>query len=123
MNEPVAAIAIPPDTDPTSLDMALLAPLQKQLQQAADANLDDDGAESAAAMAGVVEMLVQEQSRRLDQLAGEMADSLKKLVLAKRPIEDRWIDDERQFSGNKRLRDSKMYANDAADPQMASNGR
>lgn len=122
MNEPVAAIAIPPDTDPASLDMALLAPLQKQLQQAADANLDDEGAASAAAMAGVVEMLVQEQSRRLDQLAGEMADSLKKLVLAKRPIEDRWIDDERQFSGNKRLRDSKMYANDAADPQMASNG-
>lgn len=111
------------DTDPQSLDMALLDPMRKQLQDLQDSLPDDappEVADQLTQMKGVVDTMVDEQIRRLNLLAAECESDWQKAVKAKRPIEDRWIDDERQFMGRPRVGDSKAYAADSADRINAS---
>ena len=104
--------------DPKSLDMALLDPLKQQLQAAQD-NLPEDAPPEMVAqiseLQNAVSALSDEQISRLNKLAMELTEDWQKAVKAKRPIEDRWIDDERQFMGSPRIQGSKAYPGDAAD--------
>ena len=104
--------------DPKSLDLALLDPLRKQLQDVMDASGDDMPPEMqqlVGQLQTAVDALVSEQITRLNALARTCTDDWQKAVKAKRPIEDRWIDDERQFMGRNRILGSKAYPGDAAD--------
>lgn len=99
-------------SDPKSLDLALLDPLREQLEAAQEAGIDDPLVD---ALKAAVDTLVGEQITRLNALAAELTDDWQKAVKARRPITDRWIDDERQFNGKTRVRASKAYPSDAAD--------
>lgn len=104
------------DSDPASLDLALLDPLKDQLKQATDAAGDDPQAQSQLTqLSAAVAALVAAQIARLDLLCAKMTDEWQKAVKQRQPIEDRWIDDERQFNGRPVVRDSKAYSSDAAD--------
>jgi hypothetical protein len=114
-------------SDPKSLDMALLDPLrdqlsalQDQLDQAGD-QADPAAQDQLKAMSAAVDALVEEQISRLDALAKDITDDWQKAVKAKATIENRWIDDERQFAGKPRVRPSKAYPGDAADKAQADN--
>jgi len=111
-------------TDPTSLDLALLGPLQKQLAAMADMgdHLPPDQFEVARKLESVIASLMHEQQQRLDQLVAEIDIDFDKAVKAKQGIEDRWIDDERQFWGKNRILESKLYPSDAADPKRGDDG-
>lgn len=88
--------------------MALLDPLRKQLEQMPEG-------EDTTVLKEAVDSLVEEQINRLNRLAAELTEDWQKAVKAKKPIEDRWIDDERQFMGKRRVRGSKAYPGDSAD--------
>lgn len=94
-------------SDPRSLDLALLDPLRQQMQAAGD--------NAPPELSAAVDALVAEQVSRLNILAKELEEDWQRAVKAKQPIEDRWIDDERQFKGEDRLDGSKAYPADAAD--------
>lgn len=111
-------------TDPATLDLALLAPMQKQLADMANLGeqLPPELFELARRLESVLGVIVDEQQRRLDHLAVENETDLPKYVTAKQPIEDRWIDDIRQFWGKSRILESKLYPSDAADPKRGDDG-
>lgn len=110
------------DADPASLDLALLDPLRQQLDQAKQQAGDDPEAnQQLTAMQAAVDSLVTAQISRLDVLCRDMTAEWQKYVKQRRPIEDRWIDDERQFNGRPVVRDSKAYSSDAADPNRGNN--
>lgn len=74
-----------------------------------------DRAVCVTALGISMDQLTPENIDQLNKLAAELHEDWQKAVKAKRPIEDRWIDDERQFAGKKRIRGSKAYPGDAAD--------
>lgn len=98
------------NSDPKSLDMALLDPLKKQLEAMGEP--PPEMADQFNLLKTAIDTLVNEQITRLNSFAQELTDDWDKAVIAKRPVEDRWIDDERQFSGKRRIRDSKAYPGD-----------
>lgn len=102
------------DADPASLDLALLDPLKQQLAQA------DPNDPNTAMMQAAVDKLMQAQVGRLDALCREMTEEWQRAVKQRKPVEDRWIDDERQFNGKPITRDSKAYSSDAADPNRGN---
>jgi hypothetical protein len=111
-------------TDPATLDLALMAPMQKQLedmQELGDA-LPAPLFDLARTLESTLGVLIREQQRRLDDLAAENEADLPKYIKAKQPIEDRWIDDLRQFNGKDRILESKLYPSDAADPKRGDSG-
>lgn len=101
-----------------SLDLAMLGPMKKQLEDMGQLgeDLPPEMFDIARKLENVIGSLVREQQRRLDHLCEEDKKGLDKAVKAKQPIEDRWIDDTRQFMSESRVLDSKLYPNDAADP-------
>ena len=70
------------DTDPKSLDIALLDPLKQQLEA-----MGDEPSEERDALKAAVDMLVQQQITRLNGLAMELTDDWGKAVKAKRQVE------------------------------------
>lgn len=103
---------------PGSYDLSILKPLKEQLKQAqANADLagDDDASQTIGVATQAIEALEREQTKRLDAFASEMLEEFEKAVKSKRDVELRWIDDERQYNGERRIRDSKAYPNDAGD--------
>lgn len=106
-------------TDPATLDLAMLGPMKQQLADMAKQGdaLPPELFDLARKLETTIGTLVAEMQRRLDKLCEEKTGDWKKAVKARQPIEDRWIDDFRQFMGESRVLDSKLYPNDAADPR------
>lgn len=103
-------------TDPASLDLAMLGPMRQQLKDMEEMgdDLPPDLYDLARKLEVAIGTLVDEQQRRLDKLCEEKESDWKKMVVARKPIEDRWIDDTRQFMSESRVRDSKLYPFDAS---------
>lgn len=115
-------------TDAAAIDMTMLDQLRRVLMQArdmlapppdpADGNepsdeTQDPVAQKIDALEEVVEIIEQEQTKRLNDLAMKKMADFGRAVTDKKDVEARMIDDERQYAGKKRVRDSKAYATDA----------
>lgn len=110
--------------DAASLDLALLAPLRDQLEEFEndpDADWTDDPA--VAVMSEAVGMMVDEQTRRLNDLAKECMGDFYDAVDGASDGRNSMIDDERQFRALSRVRDSKAFANDAPDRDVQEDDR
>lgn len=109
---------------PHSYDLGVLGPFKKHLADAtanAQAAGDDDAADMIGTLHAVIDALETEQIRRLDAFAAEAMIDFEKCVKAKRDVELRWIDDLLQYEGQRKLRDSKAYPNDAGDKWSSDN--
>ena len=112
-------------SDPASLDMALLGPMQEQLKALQDQGEGEDVPpelmDQYAALEGAVDALMTEQISRLNKMCEDITQDFDKAVKAKKPIEERWIDDECRFMGDSPQIDSKLLPNDSADPANRAN--
>lgn len=125
-----AALEALKSADPASLDMTMLDALRLKIAEAkeqlgadpepSDGNDGPDVSDNPQiaqlnAAEEAVEHLQQEQTRRLNDMAAQQMKDFEDAVKAKKDVESRMIDDERQYDGKQRVRNSKAYSTDAGD--------
>jgi len=115
-----ALVAIP-GTPSEMMDLSMLESLREDLKNAelAFTQMSEDdparqaGIEDIRVLDDAIKALENEQLSRLNDLAKDLEKDFERAVSARREAEKRMVDDERQFHGNRRLRDSKAFPNDA----------
>lgn len=78
----------------------------------------EEAALVAQAQAEAVKKAEEERLAILQTLIVDLQKKCDAVVSAKRDIEKRWVDDERQYEGDYRLQNSKQYATDSNTPDM-----